>query len=168
MATIGLHNWCLHDSQCTVRDNKSCDLAVHVVVYSCPFGLKASIGTLSPMQSGHPCTAMPHPTVHCPHCCKFQVIFWNHDQGKLGGFPLQYMLVHYKLMGAQDFWLLTPVDFFLIAWEFLCMVPWAWFMYILDVETSPQHVYYWHSLPWHTKLTSMESASGPLLSWGQS
>ena len=29
-------------------------------------------------------------------------------------------------------------------WEFLRMAPWAWFMYMLDAETSPQQVWYWH------------------------
>ena len=64
--------------------------------------------------------------------------------------------------------LLTPVDVFSIAWEFLRMAPWAWFVYILDVETSPQHVYYRHGLPRHAKSTSVESASGPPLSRGRS
>ena len=93
MATIGLRNRRLRDSQCTVRDSKSRDTAVHVVTRPRPSGLKVSIGTLSPMRSGHPCTEMAHPTAHCPHRRIFQVIFGNRDGGELGGFPLQRMFV---------------------------------------------------------------------------
>ena len=75
MATIGLRNRRLRALQCTVSDSKSRDPAVHVVVYSRPSGLKVSIGTLSLMRSGRAGTVMPHPTEHCPHRRKFQVIF---------------------------------------------------------------------------------------------
>ena len=75
MATIGLRNRRLRDSQCTVRDSKSRALADHVVPWPRPSGSKVSIGILSPMQSGHPCTVMARPTEHCPHRRKFQVIF---------------------------------------------------------------------------------------------
>ena len=43
MATIELCNWCLHDSQCTVRDSKRRDKAVHVVTWPRPSGSRASI-----------------------------------------------------------------------------------------------------------------------------
>ena len=87
MATIGLRNRRLRDSQCTVRDSKSRALAVHVVRWPRPSGSKVSIGTLSPMRSGHPCTEMSRPTAHCPHRRIFQVIFGNRDRGELRGFP---------------------------------------------------------------------------------
>ena len=93
MATIGLRNRRLRDSQCTARDSKRRVPAVHVVIYSRPSGSKVSIGTLSPMRSGHPCTEMARPTAHRPHRRIFQVIFGNRDRGELEGFPLQYMLV---------------------------------------------------------------------------
>ena len=75
MATIGLRNRRLRDSQCTVRDSKSRDPAVHVVIYSRPSGLKLSIGTLSHMRSARAGTELLRPTAHCPHRRKFQVIF---------------------------------------------------------------------------------------------
>ena len=75
MAMIGLRNRRLRALQCTVRDSKSRDLAVHVVVYSRPSGSKVSIGTLSPMRSARAGTEMVRPTAHCPHRRIFQVIF---------------------------------------------------------------------------------------------
>jgi hypothetical protein len=93
MATIGLRNRRLRDSQCTVRDSKSRALAVHVVPWPRPSGSNVSIGTLSHMQNEPPCTAMTRPTEHCPHRRIFQVIFGNRDRGELGGFPLQGMFL---------------------------------------------------------------------------
>ena len=75
MATIGLRNRRLRDSQCTVRDSKSRDKAVHVVTRPRPSGSKVSIGTLSPMRSARAGTELLRPTAHCPHRRKFQVIF---------------------------------------------------------------------------------------------
>ena len=77
MATIGLRNRRLRDLQCTVRDSKSRGKAAHVVTWPRPSGSKVSIGILSPMQNGPPYTGteMVHPTAHCPHRRKFQVVF---------------------------------------------------------------------------------------------
>ena len=75
MATIGLRNRRLRDSQCTVRDSKSRAPAVHVVLYSRPSGSKVSISTLRPMRSARAGTDMPRATAHCPHRRIFQVIF---------------------------------------------------------------------------------------------
>ena len=93
MATIGLRNRRLRDLQCTVRDRKKRDKAVHVVPWHRPSGSKVSIGILCLMQIAPPCTAMPHPTAHCPHRRIFQVIFGNRDGGELGGFLLQRMFL---------------------------------------------------------------------------
>ena len=97
MATIsiGLRNRQLRALQCTVRDRKrrARAPAVHVVTWPRPSGVKVSIGILCPMQNVLGCTAMSHPTVHCPHRRNFQVIFRSRDGGKLGDFPLQHMLL---------------------------------------------------------------------------
>ena len=93
MAMIGLRNRRLRDSQCTVRDSKRRDKAVHVVTRPRPSGSKVSIGILSPMQNVLGCIAMSRPTLHCSHRRIFQVIFGNRDGGELGVFPLQHMLL---------------------------------------------------------------------------
>ena len=96
MATIGLRNRCLRDSQCTVRDSKSRALAVHAVPWHRPSGSRASIGILCPivaMRNVPGCIAVFRPTAHCSHRRIFQVIFGNRDRGELGGLPLQGMFL---------------------------------------------------------------------------
>ena len=79
MATIGIRNIQifvrLRALQCTVRDSKSCDKAVHVVTRPCPSGVKVSIGISSLMQKSPPCTALLRPTEHYPHRRIVQVFF---------------------------------------------------------------------------------------------
>ena len=71
MATniIGVRDRRLRALQCTVSDVKKRDPAAHVVIRPRPSGVKVSIaiGVLCLMQNVPPCTAMPHPTAHCPH-----------------------------------------------------------------------------------------------------
>ena len=93
MSTIGVRNVRLRALQCTVRDRKRRAPAVRVVLYSRHSGVKLSVGILRLMQISLTCTAMPHPTAHCPHRHIFQVIFGNRDGGELESFPLQRMFL---------------------------------------------------------------------------
>ena len=108
MATIGLRNRRLRDLQCTVRERKRRVPAVYVVFYSRPSGVKVSIGIVWPIQMSSPCTALLHPTEHCPHRRIFQVIFWNRDRGELGGFPLQGMLLMVYTCHTKPYLLTNP------------------------------------------------------------